>query len=287
MPKCIRTLLKTQRKVHSQIKCGEDYIYLGIANGISIVFASNPYLQMDSNTTDLVVNVDGVPLQKSTQIWPIICKFANYPPFIVSLFCDSKKPDDSEEFLHDSLHELDVLRETGFQNGNPVFLINLHAFVCDAPARQFLKCIKSHTRYFGCERCTVEGTYELGRVVLDDIDSPLRDDVSFEQALYLGARQIQRSILTDNGIKCVTKFPLNYMHLVCLSVMKRLLLFWKEGPRQYQLSAAQLAVVLENLKDYKGKMPSEFARQPRGWDEVKRWKTTEYQQFLLYTGYLL
>ena len=69
--------------------------------------------------------------------------------------------------------------------------------------------------------------------------------------------------------------------------MTRLLLFWKEGPRQYRLSAAQLAVVLENLIDYKGKMPSEFARQPRGLDEVKRWKTTEYQQFLLYTGYLL
>ena len=289
MPKCTRTLLKTQRQVQSEIKCGGDYICLAIANSISRVFASNPYVQMDSNAIDLVVNVDGVPLHKSssTQIWPIICKFANYPPFIVSLFCDSKKPYDSEEFLHDPLHELDVLRETGFQNGNHVFLVNLHAFVCDAPTRQFLKCIKSHTRYFGCERCTVEGSYELGRVVLDDIDSPLRDDVSFEQALYLGTYQIHRSILTDNGIKCVTKFPLNYMHLVCLSVMKRLLLFWKEGPRQYRLSAAQLAVVLENLKDYKGKMPSEFARQPRGLDEVKRWKTTEYQQFLLYTGYLL
>ena len=65
MPKCTRTLLKTQRKVHSEITCGGDYIYLGIANGISIVLASNPYLQMDSNTIDLVVNVDGVPLHKS------------------------------------------------------------------------------------------------------------------------------------------------------------------------------------------------------------------------------
>ena len=93
MPKYTRTLLKTQRQVHTEIKCGGDYIYLGISNGISIVFISNLYLQMDSNAMDLVVNVDGVPLYKSsnTQIWPIICKFANYPPFIVSLFCGSKK----------------------------------------------------------------------------------------------------------------------------------------------------------------------------------------------------
>ena len=71
----------------------------------------------------------------------------------------------------------------------------------------------------------MEGSYELGRVVFDDIDSPLRDDASFKQALYLDTHQIHRSILIDNDIKCVTQFSLDYMHLVCLGVIKRLLLF--------------------------------------------------------------
>ena len=31
-------------------------------------------------------------------------------------------------------------------------------------------------------------------------------------------------------------------------------------------------------------MPSEFARQPRGINEFKRWKATEFKNFLLYTG---
>ena len=146
MPKCTSTLLKIQRQVHTEIKCGGDNIYLGISNGISRVFASNPYLQMDSAIVDLVVNVDGAPLHKSssTQIWPIICKFANYPPFIISLFCGTKKPDDSEEFLHDYLHEIDVLRQAGFQNGNNVFFINLHACLWCTSKTVLKMCQKPH-----------------------------------------------------------------------------------------------------------------------------------------------
>lgn len=31
--------------------------------------------------------------------------------------------------------------------------------ILDAPARAFLKCIKGHSGYFSCERCTEEGVY--------------------------------------------------------------------------------------------------------------------------------
>ena len=101
---------------------------------------------MDSAIVDLVVNVDGAPLHKSssTQIWPIICKFANYPPFIISLFCGTKKPDDSEESLHDYLHEIDVLRQAGFQNGNNVFFINLHACLWCTSKTVLKMCQKPH-----------------------------------------------------------------------------------------------------------------------------------------------
>ena len=40
----------------------------------------------------------------------------------------------------------------------------------------------------------MEGSHELGRVVYDDIDSPLRDDKSLEQALYLANHQIHHSV---------------------------------------------------------------------------------------------
>ncbi|XP_065640520.1 uncharacterized protein LOC136073085 [Hydra vulgaris] len=43
----------------------------------------------------------------------------------------------------------------------------------------------------------------------------------------------------------------------------------------------------DKLVFYHGTMPSEFARQPRSLDEFKRFKATEFRQFLLYTGQII
>ena len=77
------------------------------------------------------------------------------------------------------------------------------------------------------------------------------------------------------------------MHLVCLGVMKRILIFLKQGPRICKLSNFQLNEIPNNLLSYNGKMPSEFARQPRSLCDLDRWKATEFRQFLLYTGPLV
>jgi hypothetical protein len=45
-----------------------------------------------------------------------------------------------------------------------------------------------------------------------------------------------------------------------------------------------LSEISENLISLSGKLPSEFARQPRSLEELERWKATEFRQFLLYTG---
>ena len=72
------------------------------------------------------------------------------------------------------------------------------------------------------------------------------------------------------------------MHLVCLGVVKRMLTFLKQGPRECRLSYQQLTIISENLLNLNGKMPREFARQPRSTDYLDRWKATELRQFLLY-----
>ena len=68
---------------------------------------------------------------------------------------------------------------------------------------------------------------------------------------------------------------------------QKIIVILEGRPTTEWLSVAQLAVVPEKLKECKGKMPSEFARQPGVLDEMKRWKATGYRQFLFYTGYLV
>ena len=81
--------------------------------------------------------------------------------------------------------------------------------------------------------------------------------------------QIGKTSLIDFGIDCTMQFPLDYMHLVCLGITKRLLLFWKEGPRPFRLAPFQISQISRRLKNMAGLIPSEFAGQPRELDELK------------------
>ena len=77
------------------------------------------------------------------------------------------------------------------------------------------------------------------------------------------------------------------MHLVCLGVTRRLLYYFKgtfKGISVGRLSYVQLNQISNSLTALHGKLPSEFARQPRSLAELDHWKATELRNFLLYTG---
>ena len=81
------------------------------------------------------------------------------------------------------------------------------------------------------------------------------------------------SPLINAGIKCIEQFPLDYMHMVCLGVVKRIVSFLKRGPRICKLSCQQLEVISEQLVSFNGLFPSEFSRQPRSLFESDKWKS--------------
>lgn len=219
----------------------------------------------------------------NVQLWPILCNVQNFEPFIVAVFFGNRKPDPVEEYMDDLLSELKDLMQNGLYVIEKWYRVSIFAFVCDAPARAFLKCIKGHTAYYSCERCIIKGTCN-GRVVFnsDTVASP-RTNERFQNLEY-DIHQTKRSPLIDIGFPCVTSFSLDYMHLVCLGVTKRILTFLKQGPRECRLSHQQLTILSEKMMNLNGKMPREFARQPRSLDYLDKWKATEFRQFLLYTG---
>lgn len=303
LPKDCRTLKKTPKHIELEEKCGGQYIYFGLASGILQCLSENEQFCSNNNHIKLLVNVDGVPLYKSNnkQMWPILCSFDNNNPFIAGIFCGDAKPNSVSDYMQQFLEEFNVLKMDGIFYSDKLFRVSLFAFICDCPARAFLKSIKGHSGYFACERCTIEGAHvHRHGVVLHSTDErcPLRTDEGFSSESYkvLDVRlshQLSRSPLIDAGIPCVTGFPLEYMHLVCLGVVKRLIYFWKGGPRSMRrqsrnsnciLSANNFSDISRKLIQLNGKMPSEFARQPRCILDYERWKATEFRQFLLYTG---
>lgn len=284
LPLDSRTLLKTPRSVETDVKCGGDYIYIGLESEIKRVLQIENLIILN-NIIKLQVNVDGIPLWKSknTQFWPILCSFNGCDPFTVALFCGNSKPTSVRDFLSDFLEEYSNLIENGITLGMKNYSIEIENFVCDAPARSFLKYIKQHNAYYSCERCIERGTWE-GRVIFLSCQKySLRNGDDFRNFMYED-HQIQLSPLAEYGFPCVSSFCLDYMHLIILGATKRFLQFLKRGPRKCKLSSSQLDQISANLQKIKQYVPSDFVRKPRDISEMEIWKGTELRMFLLYTG---
>lgn len=182
------------------------------------------------------------------------------------------------------MEDLAVLLERGVKHEGKVHKVSIRAFICDAPARAFLKCTKGHNASQGCERCEATALRINSRMVYTATDvAPSRTDEMFSQFKY-GNHQKMPSPLLNLGIRCIEQFPLDYMHLVCLGVVKRILLFLIRGPSNCRLHRRQQEELSERLVSLNGAMPGEFVRQPRSLNEIDRWKATEFRQFLLYSG---
>jgi len=149
-------------------------------------------------------------------------------PIIVGLYGGNKKPTCLSEYLKEFVTEMCHLQTNGIILGDEVFQVSIKCFVCDAPARAFQKNIKPYNGYSGCERCVQRGTW-MGRIIYPVTDAGLRTDTQFS-SMSDEDHHVGPSPLISLNFGMVSCFTLDYMHLVCLGVMRRLILAWMRGP---------------------------------------------------------
>ncbi|XP_065640085.1 uncharacterized protein LOC136071733 [Hydra vulgaris] len=184
------------------------------------------------------------------------------------MYCGSIKPK-SHLFLKDFSDELKIITITPFVVNDKSYMIQIYAFICDAPARSLLK----------------EGNVDL------------RTNIEFLNYTYADrdhngrCHQHEKSIFSEvHSLDFINMFTLDYMHLVCLGATRRILYFFKggiKGTNHGKISLNMLDQISNSLLQINGKLPSDFARQSRSLSDLDRWKATEFHSFLLYYGIIV
>ncbi|KAK4886523.1 hypothetical protein RN001_002794 [Aquatica leii] len=287
LPLDSRTLLMTPVTHLSTQKLEKgEFCYFGIMKVLPYICAKLPLNFID--TLELSFNIDGLPIFHSSDInlWPILGVIKNVltSPFVIGLYCGSSKPTPLSVFLEDFVKELKILMNEGAMLNGKKFAIKIHSFICDAPARAFIKCVKTHSGYASCDKCCDVGEYHNHRVVFTNINAERRSDSSFILKLDED-HHIGESPLQQLDIGMISNFPQDYMHNVCLGVMRKLLHTWITiGPPKVRLRNQNVTLISDRLLSLSKYVPVEFNRKPRSLTDLCRWKATELRTFLLYVG---
>lgn len=281
LPKVAQTLLSTPTK-HKLITVDPGYyIHIGLEKNLLKIMKQNAPEQLFID-----INVDGVPVDNSTkkQFWPILgrCSQLSDSIFAIGIYYGLKKPDSPSIFLKIFCDEVNKLENEGFIYNQKFFFIKINSLICDAPAQSYVKCIISFNGYFGCGKCTQEGEFNR-RLFYPEIEFNQRTDSSFRNRLD-DIHHKGDSILEELKIDMVLDFPGDYLHLICLGAVRKLMVFWTTGPIPIRQPAFKQQTISARLLNARQTQPIEFQRRIRGLDELSFFKGSEFRTTLFYTG---
>jgi len=291
-PKDARTLLHTKPAQIQSIRDVQPgkYHHFGLEVGMLRHLSHENTLQTEIK---VVIGLDGLPIAKSNsnQFYPILAYMrpTSNIVFLVGLYFGTEKPSDSNEFLKDFVNETKLTH--GILIENKLYKVKIDVFCCDTPAKAFILRIKSHNGFFSCSRCEIEGEYKSNRVCFP-YSKPNRRPNKRIHTRYLAKSQNRHHLasITNScdteipGLNIVHNFSLDYMHLVCLGVTKKLILLWMKGPLSVRLPSWKIKELSSLSLNLKPSFACEFARKPRRLEDIFRWKVTELRTFLLYIG---
>ncbi|KYN50564.1 hypothetical protein ALC57_06402, partial [Trachymyrmex cornetzi] len=212
-----------------------------------------------------------------------------YSKFSIAVYAGREKPNNLSAYFENFIVEINELLLNGIIIDEKSFKVCIMCFVCDRPARSFIKCIKGHVGFYACERCEVRGTRHENRTIYcndvceERIDQSFRDQRNPEHHIGL-------SPLTfiNPRIDMVRQFVLDFMHLCYLGIMKKMLVeCWLKGNLSTRLNQNSKMRLSQRLMQLKSQIPADFQRSTRSIFEVAKWKATEFRFFLLYCGLIV
>ncbi|XP_011865215.1 PREDICTED: uncharacterized protein LOC105560585 [Vollenhovia emeryi] len=220
------TLLESPKTTSTINSYSGTFYYRGLQRALNDHLRhTRPVYEPTENQIKLNLSIDGLPLAKSSKahFWPLLGQIIHSvyreKPFVIGVFHGYCKPSKPDEIIHQFIEEYNDIQDNGFQYGEKKYKILINAVICDAPAKAFMKCIKGHTGYYGCDKCEEEGEWRDNRMLFLNEYAPLRTDESF-LLRHNEDHHMNDSPFENIALKMVTQFPLDYMHLVCLGVMK-------------------------------------------------------------------
>lgn len=112
----------------------------------------------------------------------------------------------------------------------------------------------------------------------------LRTDYAFRQKIQENHHTGVSLIENLPNFNIINSFVLDPMHLLYLGVVKILINLWINERSPSKLVYKDIENLSGHLVSLMRQIPCEFNRKSRALAEYKRWKATEFRQFLLYTG---
>lgn len=91
-------------------------------------------------------------------------------------------------------------------------------------------------------------------------------------------------LLRIPNLDIIQCFSLDYMHLSCLGIMRKMINLWLKGPLKVRINSSKSKLLSSLLSSLTPNITADFQRKPRGVNEISRWKATKFRTFILYLG---
>ncbi|XP_064474212.1 uncharacterized protein LOC135388539 isoform X2 [Ornithodoros turicata] len=263
-------------------------------------------LPVGKNDVSLTFNTDGVQLFESSQfsIWPITVQVNELPfkerllhPAVAGLWFGKTKPN-FKAFFHPFVKTMNRLSTQGFKWSNAEGEVTTKVFpgpcTVDSVARAPLVNMHQFNGRFGCLWCFHEGeVIAKGRghtrvYPITDREHAIRTSASvYKDATKARQRnEPTRGILGPSVLFLLSYFDIckgvvvDYMHTVCLGVVKATTVMWLTNASQPYYLKPKLGEVNQRILNIK--TVAEISRLPRKVTDYNIWKASEWRAWLLF-----